>query len=198
MGFRALGFSFIGALVVSSCLTISAKDIREMPVGGTFDGNGDYVIGNSDEIGVRVQGDNNINGSFGVGSNGYVSIPIVGPLRAQGMTSKDFLAQLEQALIPYVKDPTSSVWVASRRSYKAYFVGEITRTGVLSFEEKVSLLQGIALAGGLTPYATGRIVVVRPSADGTPERYAVTYKQLLHGGVYDKIIIERGDTVIVE
>ena len=61
------------------------------------------------------------------------------------------------------------------------------------------MLQGVVLAEGLTPYATGRIVLIRRIEVNKVQRYATTYEELLEGADgLDSFLLESGDIIHAE
>ena len=106
---------------------------------------------------------------------------------------------LQKALRPYVKNPIITVSVAGRDSYQVYFSGEVGRPGEITLQHSTTLLQGLAMAGGLTRFASGRIVLLRQGQTGVIQRYATTFYKLLSGkDQLDRFVLERGDYVLAE
>lgn len=184
--------------------TIPAAKMESIPKAATYTPAGDYRLGPGDEIRIKVVGDATLDGSYFVSDKGQLLLPVLGAVNVQSLTEPELRAQLEKRIANYVKNPSTSVQIVSKRSYRAYFSGEFTRVGQIQFEERPSLLAAIALAGGLTPFASGRIVVVRsvaPSSTAStePRRFAAHYDDIKAGEKgLDLVYLERGDVVIAE
>lgn len=179
--------------------TIPAEDMSLAMAGSTFNRIGDYVISAGDQISVRVFGQDNLTGNYVVSPTGAVTFPLVGYVQAGGETTAQVQDRLQKGLRPYVKNPLVTVTVAGRDSYQVFFSGELARPGAVTMQSRTTMLQGIALAGGLSRYASGRIVLLRQSPNGAVRRYATTYYKLLAGsGGLDRFVLERGDIIHAE
>ena len=84
-------------------------------------------------------------------------------------------------------------------SRKIYVTGEVAHPGTFDLEPRGKLMQALALAGGLTPYAKGRVVVLRDGRDGRQEkRLQVDLKSIINGKKpEDNLLLQPGDTLVV-
>lgn len=190
----------LAAVVVARCApSVAAADLSEAVSGNTFTRQGDYVIAPNDQISVKVFGQEQLTGVFTVSPSGIVSYPLVGYVTAAGLTSVQLTDRLGKALKPYVKSPIVTVVVTNRDSFQVFFSGELNKPGAVVMQNRTTLLQGLAVAGGLTRFASGRIVLLRQTATGATKRYATTYHKLLGGQQnLDRFTLERGDVVHAE
>ena len=119
-----------------------------------------YLLGPSDKIQVRVvewrpgRGDYlewiPLNGEYTVGPSGLVLLPLVGEVRAQGLTPAalaNAIASGLQARIGMLNPPNASVEIVQYRPI--YVIGEVERPGEYPFRPGLDVLQAISLAGGL-------------------------------------------------
>ena len=167
--------------------------------GGTFNRVGDYVISANDQVSIKVYGQDSLTGTYVVSSSGIVTFPIIGFVPAAGLTSLQLTERLQKALKPFVKNPLVTIAIAGKDSYTIYFSGEVAKPGSATLQTRTTILQGIALAGGLTRYASGRIVLLRTDQTGSVRRYATTYFKILAGrDGLDRLVLERGDIVHAE
>lgn len=121
---------------------------------------GPYVLGPGDKVRLKVYGDTDLNGEYEVNSAGFVSIPLVGQVRASGLTTK----QLEHALVSRMKgkiaqDQKINVEIATYASYYVY--GEVKKAGVYPFQPGLTIADAVATAGGLTYRADENKVVLQ-------------------------------------
>lgn len=138
---------------------------------------GTYVLGPGDRLRIKSYGDDAVSGEYEINSAGYVSIPLVGELRAAGTTT----SKLEQTIVsrmkgPIATDPKINVEIAA---YAPFFVfGEVKKAGEYSFHPGLTVADAIAMAGGLTYRANENGIVLRHAgsavdqiiAAGTPTR----------------------------
>ena len=188
------------ALPLTGCApTIPAQDMSQAMAGGTFNRVGDYVISANDQIAVKVYGQDALSGTYVVSPSGVLTFPLAGFVPAAGQTSFQLTERLTKALRPYVRNPAVTVSVVGRDSYQVYFSGEFQKPGAVVLAARTTLVQGIALAGGLTKGASGRIVLLRQDASGVVRRYATSYYNILSGkDQTDRLTLERGDVLHAE
>jgi polysaccharide export outer membrane protein len=159
---------------------------------------GEYIIGLNDKLTIRVIGSNDINGDFVVSQAGAVSLPLIGAVQAAGQTEQALSKIVTEKYRAYLKNPNVSVGVTGYDSYKIYITGEVRRPGVFTFQEKTTLLQGIATAGGLGEFARGDIILHRAGKSGVVEKFVTDYDKVLKGEYrLDGFILERGDVINV-
>ncbi len=189
----------ITLLIGSGCAhTIPAGDLKGASPTLTYTQN-DYLIGEGDELTITMTGAEVTNTVHPVSTKGTITLPYIGEVAVADRTASNVQADLQEAIKPFVKITTIGVIVSAKKSNRAYFTGEFTRTGAIPLEGKISLLQGISLAGGLTPFATGRIVIIRKEGRGPSKRYAADIDDILDGKEnYDSFALGRFDTVIAE
>jgi polysaccharide export outer membrane protein len=121
---------------------------------------GPYVLGPGDKVRLKIYGDADVNGDYEVNSAGFVSIPLVGQIKAAGLTT----AQLENALKARMRgkvanDPKVNVEIATYASF--YVHGEVKKAGVYPFQPGLTVADAVATAGGLTYRANEDKVLLR-------------------------------------
>jgi len=119
--------------------------------GGTMQDYGDYVS-------------QYING-YQVDSLGTISLPILGTLEVAGLTLKQAREKIMKKSLEFVKDPTIKVKLLS---FKVNVGGEVKNPGIYySYNEKLSIMEAISMANGVTDNAKLKnVVVVRPNMNG--------------------------------
>jgi protein involved in polysaccharide export with SLBB domain len=129
-----------------------------------------YRLGPGDRIRLKVYDDQNLTGEYEVDSTGLVSIPLVGRVRASGLTT----SQLEKSLTGRMKgtisqDPKINVEIASYAPF--YIYGEVKKAGVYPFQPGITVADAIATAGGLTYRADESTIYLQRA--GAPSQQAV-------------------------
>lgn len=119
-----------------------------------------YVLGVADKIRVVVFEEASLSGLFSVGSNGDIAFPLVGPVKAAGLSPD----QLEHAIAVllsngYMKDPRVNVEVLTFRPY--YILGEVTKPGEYPFSSGLTVLKAVATAGGFSYRANEKRVFIK-------------------------------------
>ena len=159
-----------------------------------------YPIGPGDMIGISVWKDEALTKDVVVLPDGMISFPLLGLIKAGGKTVAQLKAELEQKISEYVPEPTLNVEVRQVNSMIVYVVGRVNNpaAGRLALNADVNVLQALAMAGGLTPFAKrDKIKVFRKEGEKT-ETYAFNYDAVTEGkNLEQNIELKRGDVVVV-
>lgn len=108
-----------------------------------------YRIGPGDELTITVWGRPELSGSHVVGPDGYVTLPVAGPLSLGGLDRGQSLNQVSQAFGRYYETPIVTIGVDKYVSNRVLVLGRVTNPGAVHFVTPPTLLDAIALAGGL-------------------------------------------------
>jgi polysaccharide biosynthesis/export protein len=159
---------------------------------------GEYTIGDGDVLMVSVWKDPGLTGQVTVLPGGKISFPLVGQTVASGRTLADLKKELETKISPYVPNPVLTVQVLSVNSLLIYVIGKVNHPGRFVLNSPVDVLQALAMAGGVNPFAkSGRIKVFRKTTKGT-QTFAFDYDSVVEGkDLSQNIVLERGDVVVV-
>ena len=113
--------------------------------------------------------------------------------------TEEQLQSLTDGYKDYVTAPGVSVVVKEIHSRKVFVTGEVAHPGTFDLEPRMKVMQALALAGGLTPYAKGRVVVLRDNRDGREDkRYEIDINDIVKGKKpQDNLSLVPGDTLIV-
>jgi polysaccharide export outer membrane protein len=158
-----------------------------------------YAIGPGDVLEISVWKNPELTTTVPVRPDGRISVPLLGDVQAAGMTPLALKQTLTDGYKEYVTAPGVSVVVKEIHSRKIYVTGEVATPGVYDLQPRAKLMQAIALAGGLTPYAKGSVIVLRDNKDGKQDRrYEVELKSILSGKKpQDNLLLQPGDTLFV-
>jgi len=137
--------------------------------------NADYRLGSGDRVRINVFGEPSLSGDYQVDGLGKLSFPLVGEVTAGGLTASELQARLVSSLSPdYVKNPSVSIEILSYRPF--YIVGEVRTPGSYPYVAGMSVINGVALAGGFTYrakkedfYLTRTVGSKKERLDATPE-----------------------------
>lgn len=135
----------------------------------TFQSGGSGKIGPGDLLEVTVFDTPELSGKARVSNAGEVSLPLVGMLHVNGMTTDQAQKLVANALISkqLVKDPQVSVFVAEYATQGVSVLGEVKHPGIFPSLGQHRLLDYISLAEGLTPMA-GTSVTITPRGSAQP------------------------------
>jgi polysaccharide biosynthesis/export protein len=118
-----------------------------------------YRLGPGDKLHIQVLGAEDLTGDYVVGDNGTVSSPLVGDVKAAGLTRAQLERAMEQKLAQgYLKNPRVSVTILTYRP--VFILGEVTKPGEYPYENGMKVTTAVATAGGYTYRANQSYVVV--------------------------------------
>ena len=158
---------------------------------------GPYKIGRDDVLDVFVWKDEQLSGRITVASDGDITMPLIGQVKAAGLTTKELQANLTAEYARFVHDPKVTVRVFDPASRVFYVLGEVAKPGMYKLMSGEVLSQALAAAGGPTEYANlWKIKIVRRTGDQQIEM-TVNYSALRSGDLRADVPLERGDTITV-
>jgi len=165
-------WALVAALVVcSSCETASAPApaVAARAEGGETA----YRLGPGDKLRIITYGETSLTGEFSVNDVGQVSLPLIGAIKASGLTVSQLAAVITVALQNgYIKNPSVSVEVSNNRPF--YILGEVVRPGEYPFINGLTITSAVATAGGYTYRANTHRVFIRGVHDASEHVLTVT------------------------
>lgn len=152
------------ALAVSACAT------EPLPQGnGSYavETGHDYRLGPGDKVRVTVFGEDKLSGEFLVANNGDVAVPLVGDVKAGGLTPVAFQNAVQDKLAAsgMIREPKVSADVVAYRPY--YILGEVSKPGQYPYAIGLTVTKAVATAGGFTYRANDREVFI--TKEGTAQ-----------------------------
>jgi len=158
----------------------------------------EYIIGPGDILDISVWKDEALTKLVAVLPDGKISFPLIGEVTAGGMTLGQLKKELEKRLTRYVPDVNLSVVVTRINSMIVYVVGRVNKPGMFTLNTNVNVLQALAMAGGLNPFARrSKIKIFRKEREGT-QIYPFDYDDITKGeNLHQNIQLRRGDVVVV-
>jgi polysaccharide export outer membrane protein len=127
----------------------------------------DYEIGQGDVVQITVLGQAEMTGNFSVDSEGMMAFPVLGKVKASGMSTKELERKLTTLLADgYLKRPQVSVAMQEFKSQRVFVTGEVLKPGPYALKVDRSLLALVSDLGGFTANAGHEIVVIRPPVGG--------------------------------
>jgi polysaccharide biosynthesis/export protein len=121
----------------------------------------DYRIGPEDVLEIDVWNKPELSRrGVPVRPDGQISLPLVNDIQAAGLTPMELRGRLLTRLAEYMAAPEVSVIVTDVRSFKVSVIGEVSKPGRFELKGRIRLVDALALAGGLTDYASRSNVLV--------------------------------------
>ena len=158
----------------------------------------EFMLGPRDEVEVFVWQHADLSRTAVVSPAGLLSYPLVGTIKASGLTGDAVAAKIHEGLAKYIVDPQVTVTVKSVRSQKVFVLGEVSRPGVFPIESPMRAIEAIALAGGFTQDAETRKVLLIRGDLKQPELYTLPLDRTLsQGAIAENVRVAPGDILYV-
>jgi len=164
----------------------------------------DYTVGPRDVVSITVWGQADLSKDFPVDQDGSISFPLVGRVKAAGLTTGRLAARLTELLEKdYLVNPQVSVAVKEYLSQKVQVLGEAEKPGLFYLTGPTSILEVLSKAGGLSKTAGKQLVLVRhqpAAADGTAAGNAilrVRFDKIQAGDASENIRVEDQDVIFI-
>ena len=172
-GLMALGFATQAAAQNPPALPAAPAGAAGQPTSAFRP---DYILAPNDQILIRVPQEEQINERpFRVDAEGFITLPVAGRIRADGLTVQALEQQVAAKLREYIRDPLVSITVVQYRSEPVFFVGAFRAPGIYPLQGRKTLVEMLAAVGGIQPGASRRIKITRRTEGGPiPLAQAVT------------------------
>jgi polysaccharide export outer membrane protein len=157
------------------------------------------VIGPDDVLSIVFWKDKDLSAEVTVRPDGKVSLPLLNDIQAQGRTPDELRDALKQAAQAFVEDPNPTVMVKEIKSRRVFITGQVEKPGPYPLTGETTVLQLIAMAGGIREFADGsNITIIRKADNGRTEILPFNYRDVLkRKNLTQNVQLKPGDTVVV-
>jgi polysaccharide biosynthesis/export protein len=133
--------------------------------------NAPYLLASGDRLRVIVFGQDNLSNSFSVDGAGNISMPLIGLVKANGLTTADLERVVEERLRNgYLREPKVSIEVEAFRPF--FVLGEVNTAGQYPFINGMTVQNAVAVAGGFSPRGSQTDVDITRVVNGRPFTFA--------------------------
>ena len=179
------------ALMVAGCVQRSAMPPLTDTVASTplamAPEEAPYSLDSGDRLRVVVFGQEGLSAIYAVDASGNITMPLIGAVHARGTSpaslSRTIADKLRQG---YIREPHVAVEIEAYRPL--FILGEVTTPGQYAYVPNMSVENAVAIAGGFTPRAQRRTIVLSRTIDDIPVR----------GPVPADTPVRPGDTIVVQ
>lgn len=151
---------------VAGCTTPGA-DLPPVPVAQSDE----YKLGAGDQVRVITFSEEQLTGDFRVNDSGDIALPLIGPVHAEGLTTKQLKERVVQVLLQknLYRNPSVAVEIISYRP--VFVLGEVAKPGQYPYQAGMSVITSVAVAGGFTYRAVTDTASIVRNTDGKPTEY---------------------------
>jgi polysaccharide export outer membrane protein len=203
---RMRPFALVLGVAVASVMTLGAQQehptgLAARPVTGRPVApapRDTYVIGPDDVLSIVFWREKDLSGDVTVRPDGKVTLPLLNDVQAEGRTPDELRDALREAARTFVEDPNPTVVVKEVRSRRVFITGQVEKPGPYLLNGDTSVLQLIAMAGGLKEYADSKNITIMRKGPGGVTTHSFNYSDVLkRKNLGQNIDLKPGDTVVV-
>lgn len=156
-----------------------------------------HRLGPGDVFEAKVFGDERLDGKYQLAEDGTINFPLLGTIDAAGKTQHELAELLEDRLADgYLRDPHVTINIVEQENREVTVLGQVQQPGTFPYRERLTLVQAISLAGGLTPVAQPRKVKLTRQLQGGRRTYEISVADITSGKASDPTL-QPGDIVFV-
>ena len=206
------GYDANGA--VSSLATASADGSGFVPTGGPTTaaaaqsaekltsaatvGTNDYLIGPMDVLDISVYQVPDLTKTVQVGDDGSINYPLLGEVPATGKTAHGLERELQRKLgAKFIRSPQVTVFVKESNSQRVTIEGSVKSSGVFPLKGRTTLMQVLAMSGGVDMDTDSGNVVIFRTINGTRSAARFDFDSIKAGNAVDPEL-KAGDVIVVD
>jgi polysaccharide export outer membrane protein len=155
-----------------------------------------YVLGANDVVAITVFDEKNVTGTYAIGPDGRLSMPLIGNFKADALTIPQLTSLIETKLRDDggILEPIVNVQLLRNNSKWYTLLGGVLRGGPVQLLRQTTILDALAAAGGFKDFANPKKIILRRGTKTFP----FNYKDAIKGKHPEQnIVIEDGDFIIV-
>jgi polysaccharide export outer membrane protein len=153
-----------------------------------------YVIGPLDVLMIKVWNNPNLSGPANVGSDGMLSMPLIGEVKADGLTARQLKESIAEHLTEFLNSPEVDVQVAKVNSKRYFVYGGVLRAGEFPLVQDTTVMDAMSLVGGFKDFANPKKIRIQR---GTQE-FNFNYRDVSRGKKMEQnILLQNGDRIFV-
>ena len=158
-----------------------------------------YVIGPEDVLAVVFWREKDLSvDETVVRPDGMITLPILNDVKAAGLTPEELRKAVEEAAGRYVQEPNATVVIKAINSRRFFITGMVNKPGPYGLGGPTTILQAIAMAGGLQDFAKENDIVLMRQDGAKTATYKFRYKDVIKGkNLQQNIEVRPGDTIVV-
>lgn len=158
----------------------------------------DYVIGPDDVLTVVFWREKDLSGDVQVRPDGRITLPLLNDIDAAGLTPDQLRVRITQAADKYVTEPNVTVAVKTINSRKVFITGQVAKPGPYPLGGPTTVVQLIAMAGGVLEYADEKNISIMRIEGGQQVSLRFNYDEVKRRkNLKQNIELKPGDTIIV-
>jgi len=157
-----------------------------------------YLLNAGDVLDISVWKEETLQKTVVVLPDGMISFPLAGEQQAAGKSVSELEVVLKESLTEFISEPLVTVVVANVSGNTVHILGKVQSPGSFVMNQRLSVMQALSLAGGLSPYAEENNIIVLRQQDSNQKVIPVNYADIKEGDdVSTNIILKSGDVIVI-
>jgi polysaccharide export outer membrane protein len=191
------------ALALGACSQRPSPNLQSgelaVPDATTLRAAGDLRVAPLDILDIRVFGVPELNGEYQVGPEGELRMPLIGVVRADGLTSFQLASELERRFGErFIQDPQVIVQVTTEERTQITVEGAVDKPGIYPIAGALTLLQAVALSGGTAEDADLENVIIFRTVEGERRAARFDLRDIRRGATEDPQVFGNDVVVVVQ
>lgn len=157
-----------------------------------------YTVRPGDVLQVTVWKEDGLDREVLVLPDGTIDFPLIGSMSAKDQTTSALQATIKDKLRRFIPDAAVTVVVKAALGHTVSVIGQVAKPGEIVMGHRLTVMQALSQAGGLTPYASESKILILRHENGKETSLPFPYDDVIKGKELDKdLVLEPGDVVVV-
>jgi len=157
----------------------------------------EYIIGEDDILQISVWQNPDLNQEAIVRPDGKISFPLIGDVQASGLSITALDEEITERLKEYIKYPEVSISIKKIGGSRVIVLGQVSSPGIYAVAGKRTIMEAIAMAGGLTRDAVPSSTILIRGGFAAPNAQRINLSRVLKGDVGRNVVLQSQDIVFV-
>ena len=156
------------------------------------------TVGPGDAFEVRVYGHKDLTSDHQVGPDGAINFPHIGVVHVGGLTPMQIGTTIEDKLRDgYLLHPSVTVFVKQFKSKKVFVLGQVRKPGMFDYQDNMSIVQAITMAGGFATLAAKNYAIVKRRSKGVETQIPVPVEKIMTEKGSANFLLQPDDIIYV-
>lgn len=177
------GLAVLATLLLVACSGVPSSE--QMPPASELEGD-PYEIGVGDRVAVHVWRNPELGQDIVVRPDGYISLPLIGDIKAEGKRPEKLASEIKVGLSEYIRTPEVTVMVTNPVSKefrnRVRITGQVESPQSVNFQPGMTVLDLVLMAGGLTDFAADGRATLSRMVDGEYQTWELDLGAMLRDG----------------
>jgi len=195
-------FTTLFAITVLAFGLIVTAQTQQAPATSTAPrpyGDLEFRLGPEDVIEVSVYQDKELSTTVPVRPDGKISVPLVGEIPASGKTATELQKEITHRYAQFISEPAVTIVVKEVNSPKVSVLGEVKNPGMYKIKDRATVLDAIAMAGGMTEYAKkDKVMIIRVDSSGELNYIKINIDDQIKGKRTGPLYVQPYDKIYIQ